>query len=321
MSACRAAVIGAGGIGKFHSQWYDHHGCDVVAFVGSSDASTAKTEALLRERFGFAGRRYWDLDRMLDEARPDLVSVCSPAVLHRDHARRCLDHGVHVLCEKPFVWQDPPDASVLLGQCDELANLARQRDRVLAVNTQYVSMLDAFYELAGDRLTRAWPTEMTWVMEIRDRGYQPIGLLCDTVSHPLSVLIALGGGGDLHVSDVHVDWRAKGLSVAFVATVDGSACRCSWRFDQVPGPAMDRLLSVDGFEAHLGYTKEDDAGIVRTVLSTGDRHVTIPDMMSESSRRFVSAVGGQGTPLVDARASRQNLRLHLELLDAVQAQA
>ena len=320
MAGLRAAVIGAGGIGKFHAQWYAHHGCQVVAFVGSSEASTAKTQALLHERFGFSGSRYWDLDHMLAEAQPDLVSVCSPAVFHAEHTRQCLAHGVHVLCEKPFVWQDPPETPVLLVQCDALADLARRNRCVLTVNTQYVAMLEAFFGLAGDRLKRGEVGEMDWVMEIRDRGYTPIALLCDTVSHPLSVLVALAEARDIRLSDVHVEWLDRGLVVTFVAALGGSVCRCSWRFDQVPGPAMTRRLGADGFAVELGYTKEDASGVVRTVLSTGDREVTIPDMMSESIRRFVSACAGQGPTLVDPAAARTNLRLHLELLAAVASQ-
>lgn len=321
MGSLRAAVIGVRGIGKFHAQWYAIHGCDVVAFAGSSPESTAEAEAVLQRNFGFSGQRYWDVDRLLDESRPDLVSVCTPAVLHYEHVRACLEHDVHVLCEKPFVWQDPPEASALLGQCDTLIDLADRRARLLAVNTQYVAMLDAFFELAGRGPDRRFPAEMLWDMEIRDRGYTPLGLLGDTVSHPLSVLIACAGATPVQVRDVRVRWRDRGLVLDFVAVRDGSSCRCRWDFDQVPGPKMARRLSLDGFEASMGYTKEDADGVVHATLSTPDRTLTFPDTMSESIRRFVCACGGEGTPLVDATSARQNLRLHLQLMSAAQAQA
>ena len=56
MAALRAAVIGARGIGKHHAKWLHYEGCDVVAFVGTSDETVIKTGEILRDLFGFEGR-------------------------------------------------------------------------------------------------------------------------------------------------------------------------------------------------------------------------------------------------------------------------
>ncbi|MDQ0778773.1 putative dehydrogenase [Streptomyces aurantiacus] len=46
---------------------------------------------------------YTDLDRMLAEQRPDLVSVCTPPTLHREQSVAALRAGAWVWCEKPPV--------------------------------------------------------------------------------------------------------------------------------------------------------------------------------------------------------------------------
>ncbi|MDN3295220.1 Gfo/Idh/MocA family oxidoreductase [Streptomyces ficellus] len=44
---------------------------------------------------------YTDLERMLDEQRPDLVTICTPPRFHRDQTVAALRAGAWVWCEKP----------------------------------------------------------------------------------------------------------------------------------------------------------------------------------------------------------------------------
>lgn len=45
---------------------------------------------------------YTDYQLMLDELRPDIVSVCTPNVYHKEITVAALRSGAHVLCEKPI---------------------------------------------------------------------------------------------------------------------------------------------------------------------------------------------------------------------------
>ncbi|MFC4779520.1 Gfo/Idh/MocA family protein [Paenibacillus sp. GCM10023252] len=46
--------------------------------------------------------RYTDLGAMLESADVDAVYIASPNFLHAEQAIRCMEHGKHVLCEKPL---------------------------------------------------------------------------------------------------------------------------------------------------------------------------------------------------------------------------
>src|ERR1700676_1767553 len=55
----------------------------------------------LYERFPV--KRYFsDLRELVDQARPDVVHITTPAESHFDIARFCLEHGCSVYVEKPF---------------------------------------------------------------------------------------------------------------------------------------------------------------------------------------------------------------------------
>jgi predicted dehydrogenase len=68
-------------------------------------------------------RVYDDLELMLDGEALDFVDIASPPALHAKAARLALEAGAHVLVEKPLC--------LSLDEFDELAKLARAKDRVL----------------------------------------------------------------------------------------------------------------------------------------------------------------------------------------------
>ena len=133
----KVAVIGASGIGKNHARWFHQHGCEVVAFVGSSPESVERTQKALEDGFGFAGRGYTDLDAMLSVELPQIVCISTPPPQHFAQALASLRAGAHVLCEKPLVY-DPQKTTIdLLVQVIRLVEEAEIRGRLLGTQMQY----------------------------------------------------------------------------------------------------------------------------------------------------------------------------------------
>lgn len=61
---------------------------------------------------------YWNLDAMLEDKNVDIVYVASPNSLHYEQCKKALEHGKHVINEKPF--------TPTLKECNELFDLARK---------------------------------------------------------------------------------------------------------------------------------------------------------------------------------------------------
>jgi predicted dehydrogenase len=62
---------------------------------------------------------------MLDEVKPDIVSICTPNVYHKDPAIAALRSGAHVLCEKPI--------TVSTHNANEMYDVAESAGRELFV--------------------------------------------------------------------------------------------------------------------------------------------------------------------------------------------
>lgn len=93
----RIGVIGTGVMGKHHARIYA--GLENVELVGISDLNL-QTAAQVAEEY--KTKAYTDYRELIKAEKPDAVSIAVPTIYHRDVALFAMDHGIHVLVEKPI---------------------------------------------------------------------------------------------------------------------------------------------------------------------------------------------------------------------------
>lgn len=187
----RVALVGAGSMGKNHLRVLQGFAEEQVEVVGVADAH----EPTLRSA---AGRSrlptFTDYRRMIDEARPDLVSVVVPTKQHFEVARYALDAGVHVLVEKPI--------TVTIEEGQALIDLARMRGVQLAVG--HIERFNpAIVELK--RRLKAQSLGRVFSLLARRLGpfpprIQDVGVILDLATHDMDVMRYLTCSEVDHVS-------------------------------------------------------------------------------------------------------------------------
>jgi predicted dehydrogenase len=90
----RAAIVGTGFVARVHAHALRELGVPVTAVCGRSTAAKLADE--------LAATPYDDLVRLLETERPDVLHICTPNAAHSAQALLALEHGVHVVCEKPL---------------------------------------------------------------------------------------------------------------------------------------------------------------------------------------------------------------------------
>jgi predicted dehydrogenase len=313
----RVAIIGATGIGKHHGKWYAMRGCEVVAFVGTSPETVARTRDSMAQIFGFQGAGCLDVREMLVEHKPDAVSVCSPHHLHREHTLACLEAGAHVLCEKPLVWDVAKSGAEMLADGESMISAAQQARRLLAVNTQYVAAIAPYLELyrkhqgQRDRIER-----LDFRMESKGGAsgpnqYEEIWI--DLASHPLSLMLRLLPRATFASDSATCVIGRDEVVAQFEMEQPGGRCPVRIELRNVYEGAMVRRFGVNGFMAELSGAN-DEQGIYRTHVAAAGERVQCEDLVHTSVRRFVEAVRGEGEPLATGAEALRNLELHLALL-------
>lgn len=317
----RAAIIGARGIGKHHAKWYALCGCKVVAFVGASEALLQETAKVLHGMFGFDGNGYTDCSEMLRKERPDIVSVCSPHNLHYEHTMLALSHMAHVMCEKPMVWDERLSHERLLSQAREMAEEARARNLLLAVNTQYAALAEHLLQLSM-RLRGFWEKPKSFEMHMSarrvGRDESGVGLWMDLSAHPISVIMRLFPMHEIDEEKIEVIEADRSIRVRFelCATERDEAVKCHLTLCRVgEGESPQRYIKFNGFTVSISGREE--GGIYRSCILSGDVELVCEDFMHTSVRRFVEAVRGCGMPLCTADEGIQNLEWQLKVARSI----
>lgn len=136
MKRLKAAVIGSGFIGAAHVEALKRvHGVDVVALVDIADAqSKAAAVDVLR---GFQ-----DYREMIEEIKPDCIHICTPNNTHKEIAIYALEHGIHVVCEKPMA-RNTKEAEEMLeaAQKSGCVHAINLHNRFYPVNHQLRNMV------------------------------------------------------------------------------------------------------------------------------------------------------------------------------------
>lgn len=185
----RIALIGCGQIADAHLQEIAKLDCARVIALCDIHRDLAQQAAA---RFGVPAV-YDDHRRMLDEIRPDIVHVTTPAHTHQRLAIEALHSGRHVYIEKPLALDgaavdeilaaaETAERMVCVGH-DQLFDPAWRecRRRIAAGEIGPVRHVESVlgYPLSGQFGALAAADESHWVRRL------PGGLFQNTISHPL----------------------------------------------------------------------------------------------------------------------------------------
>lgn len=173
MSRLRAAVIGAGYIGRFHAQkWAQLEG---VELVGVTDSDAGRARAVAAETGAAAFADYRDLF-----GRVELVSVAVPTECHYPVARDCLEAGVHVLLEKPI--------TRTVAEADRLVDLARGRGLLLQAG--HLERFNPAWLALRPRIARPLFIESHRLAPFKPRGAD-VSVVLDLMIHDLDLILSV----------------------------------------------------------------------------------------------------------------------------------
>ena len=180
-SRIKIAVIGAGGWGRQHARVFaERADVELCAVVGRTAERTERRAA------EYGTRAYTDIGAMLDQERPDLVSLSLPNQGHYAATLAVIEAGYPLLAEKPLVFD--------LHEADQLLAAAAQRDLFYAINFNHryarpVQLARA--AIADGRLGDL--VFATWRFGGEGSGQHPHANLIETQCHAFDTLEHLCG--------------------------------------------------------------------------------------------------------------------------------
>lgn len=252
MQTIKAAVISAGMIAnQGHIPAYKTFSREVsLEAVCDLNENAARDTAL---RHGIP-KWFTDVQTMLEEVRPDLVSVCTPNATHKPLVRQALLAGANVICEKPL--------ALTYADTVELFDLARQQNRLLIVcqTSRYQRAYFAARDyIAAGTLGNIYYAEID---RIRRRGVPSWGTFHRK---------AYSGGGALADIGIHaLDAMLWMLGSPKVTAVSGSSSdriihsERNIRYDLKESGAFSGVHTVRKFDPDECDVEEFASGSIRT---------------------------------------------------------
>ena len=114
-------VIGCGSIARMrHAVEYSNN--KDVKIMGFTDFNKDRAQDMADD---FGGKVYLSDDEMLKDENIDAVSVCVANAYHAEITIKALNHGKHVLCEKPM--------AITLDDCEKMQKAAKENERRLMI--------------------------------------------------------------------------------------------------------------------------------------------------------------------------------------------
>jgi len=185
----RVGVIGVGSMGKNHVRVYS----EIADLVGVTDVMQESSKAVA-EKFGV--RSFESPIDLLKEV--DAVSICTTTSEHLKVAKMAIDHGVHLLVEKPFTGRSSTALELVEGAEKAGVTLASgfiERCNPVVDNLKKLVEAKRFGDVISiaSRRVSSFPSRIRDVGVIMDLGIHDVDVLRYVKGSEVRSVYALGG--------------------------------------------------------------------------------------------------------------------------------
>jgi predicted dehydrogenase len=302
----RTAVVGVGYLGQFHAEKYAQLDNSQLVVVVDVDLDRA---AQVAEKVG--ARSCSDFREILGEV--DAVSIVVPTQSHYEVAKAFLEHGVHVLLEKPI--------TTTLAEADELIRIAAATKTVLQVGhlerfNPVVLALDGVVSKPG------------FIESIRIAPFKPRGtdvnVVLDLMIHDIDIIQNIVGAKVEQISSIGtpVFTEEEDIANARIQFANGcianvTASRISLKSERKMRIFQpDAYISVDFQNKTFAVFRKGGGEMFPGVpnITKEEHSFAQTDALKNEIEAFLDSVATGKPPLVSGEDGRQALETALKII-------
>jgi len=300
----KISIIGAGrtrnGIGEYIGKYFHQQGARVTSVLGTTEKTSLQASSALR-KYGIEAHSYSTFNEMVRGEKPDAVVIASPSSTHYEYLLKSIDSGLHIFCEKPFLWDDHTDTR---KRIEDIFEKALERKLVIVMNSQWPFSIDSYEEICGKI-----EIQETNHFFMRMSPFSPGKVMIpESVPHPLSILYCQLGSGEMQNLNFESGGEGK-LDIRFTYLFGTRACdvliklvhqktqprEFSYGFND---KIVSRSLDPENYEIYFHY---------------GNKKLRIVDPLERSVKNFMEAIEKKTEPLIGPRHILHNMSLLKEI--------
>jgi predicted dehydrogenase len=310
MRRVRTAVVGVGYLGRFHALKY--RDLPHVELVGVADVRLERAKEVAGELGVEAFGHHMDLVGKVDAA-----TVAVTTTEHHGVARDLLQHGIHVLVEKPI--------AAAIEEAQEMVDIAERQGAVLQVG--HLERFNPTIQALQKRLRGPLFLECHRISPYTARGVD-VDVVLDLMIHDIDLILDFLKSEVVQVDAVGVPILTSRYDIVNARFRFATGCVANVTASRVSAKSLrkirvfqpDAYISVDcGKGEVMEYRKlpaQQLGGVPRIVaerLKVDER-----DSLMEEIRSFVDVVQHGGSPVVDGKMGLRCLGVALQVIRGVE---
>ena len=313
MDEVRVGVVGVGHLGVHHARVYS----EILGakLVGVVDVDEERASGVA-ENLGVPA--YTDLDKFLDDTRPDALSIVVPTVNHFEVSKKAMERGVNLLIEKPV--------TANTTEAEELLRIASDRNLVLQVGhiERFNSAVQQVREMVHDPI---------FIQSRRVGPFSPrisdVGVVLDLMIHDVDIILSLVRSDIADISAIGrcVRTGREDIASAQIRFENGTIAHIlvsrvtekRMRTLEITEPERHLLVNYETQDVTLHHcVQQQGRGLVEVV-----EHPVFPkrEPLKLELQDFVRCVRDGSEPLVSLRDGKRALEICVAMLRQIHGEA
>lgn len=301
----KVGVAGVGSLGQWHARVYSE--LPHAELVGVYDVSDKRAREIAAR---YRTQAFASLDELAGQV--EAMSVVVPSDLHREVACRLMQHGVHLLVEKPIA-ATTADAEVMVAA-------AREKNLILQVG--HVERFNPVLNVLETVLT-----EPRFIEAVRLAPYPPpreglhprgteVSVILDLMIHDLEIILHLVRSPVNHVHAVGVPVLSASEDIANVRLSFENGCVANVTASRISSERTRkiRVFQSDAYVS-LDYEKQSGHCFRKTGGSISRSEVPVEkgEPLFNELSSFVHCVINRSQPLVSGQHAANALKLAVDI--------
>ena len=301
MDTVRVGVVGVGHLGMHHARVYT----EILGaqLVGVADVNEERAQSIA-EPLGV--NAYGDFEKLIKETHPDAVSIVVPTVGHYEVAKLAMEHGIHVLVEKPV--------TTSVDEAEKLLNLAVEKDVILQVG--HIERFNSAVQHA-----REFIKDPYFIQTRRMGPFSPrisdVGVVLDLMIHDVDIILSMVHSDLVSISAVGSCIRTPHEDIASVQLQFANGTIAQILVSRV-SEKRQRQMEITEAERYITVNYEaQDITVQRCVRQSGGNivevmeHPVFPktEPLKMELQHFVSCVRGGRQPMVGIKDGKRALEV------------
>ena len=310
MAKLKCAVIGVGYLGRFHAQKYQLlEDTDLIAVCDSHlDTVTRVAQELNVQPI----LNYQDLFGLVDA-----VSIAVSTQAHYAIAKDCLQHGIHVLIEKPITETvEQADELITIATAKQLKLQVGHMERFNAARVALTDYLDCPLFIDSQRLAPFTPRGAD-VNVVLDLMIHDIDLIQTMVDSPIASIDAHGSPvltSNIDIANARITFENRCVANVVASRISFKTERKTRIFQK------KSYISVDYHQKKISVFQQGRGELFPGVASIDQQEITIEknDALLDEIKSFVTCILQDTTPAVTGIHGRDALATAIQISELIE---